>query len=77
MTGKATPEASVSTSEGTAPEPAKVPTPEPSGQVAASESTGQEQAPEPQKQPQARDPAADEAPAIPATTKPEAPSEGD
>lgn len=76
MTGKATSEASVSTPEETAPEPAKVPTTEPSGEVAASESTGQEQAPEPQK-PQAQDPAAPAASAMPAATKPEPPSEGD
>lgn len=76
MTGKATSEASVSTPEETAPEPAKAPTTEPSGEVAASESTGQEQAPEPQK-PQAPDPAAPAASAVPASTKPEPPSEGD
>lgn len=76
MTGKATSEASVSTPEETAPGPAKVPTTEPSGEVAASESTRQEQAPEPQK-PQAQDPAAPATSAVPATTKPEPPSEGD
>lgn len=78
MTGKDTSEASVSSPGETVPEPAKVPTTEPSGEAAASESPGQEQAPEPQKPgSQALDPAAPEAAAVPATTKPDPPSEGD
>lgn len=74
MTGKATSEASVSTPEETAPQPAKAPTTEPTGEVAASESTEQEQAPEPEK---LQDPAAPTASAMPETAKPEPPSEGD
>ncbi|XP_052592657.1 myosin-binding protein H [Peromyscus californicus insignis] len=76
MTGKATSEASVSSPGETVPEPAKVPTTEPSGEATASESPGQEQAPEPQKPgSQALDPAGPEAAAVPATTKPDPPSE--
>lgn len=76
MTGKTTSEASVSSPAETEPEPAKVPTTESSGEEAASDSTGQGQAPEPQKLgSQALDPAAPEASATPATTKPEPPSE--
>lgn len=78
MTGKDSSEASVSSPSETAPEPAKMPTMESSGEVVASESTEQEQAPEPQKpDSQALDPEAPEASVMPATAKPEPPSEGD
>ncbi|KAM5237798.1 myosin-binding protein H [Ctenodactylus gundi] len=71
MTGKATSKDPVSGPEETAPEPAKVPTTEPSGEVAALPSTGEEQALEPQEPAsQAPTPAAPAAPEAPVATKP-------
>ncbi|XP_062970497.1 myosin-binding protein H [Cynocephalus volans] len=70
MTGKATSEASACGPEDTASKTTKVPTTEPSGEVAALEPADEEQAPEPQE-PASQAPA----PAGPAATKPAPPSE--
>ncbi|XP_023586038.1 myosin-binding protein H isoform X1 [Trichechus manatus latirostris] len=70
MTGKATSEAPASGPEESASEPAKVPTPEASGEMAALEPPREEQAPQPQE-PVAEAPA----PAAPTAAKPAPPSE--
>ncbi|XP_006887946.1 PREDICTED: myosin-binding protein H [Elephantulus edwardii] len=70
MTGKATSEASAPAPEETTSEPAKKPTPEASGEVAAPEPPGEGQAPQSQEPvPEAP------APAAPTTPKPAPPSE--